>query len=171
MTTWDNGDITKIVPNRNGNFKEFIYTLAGIIGDTGGTLTTLFDKIEAIQVQMQMSYGSDTIFTATGDGNIGGTTIVNTAHTQANDYWNQHVAVMVSGAHAGESQTISDFDAASDTLTTGAFTGQIMTGETYKIISVGYTTALVYCISGSTIVVAYTNPAGAHIVRIIVSGT
>jgi hypothetical protein len=171
MTTWDNGDIIKLVPNRNGNFKEFIYTINGIIGDTGGTLTTNFDKIEAVQVQVETKYGSETIYTATGDGNVGGITIVNTAHTQANDYWNQHVALMVGGAHAGEAQTITDFDAASDTLTTNAFTGQIMTGETYKIINTGYTTDLVYCISGSTVVVAYTNPAGAHIVRIIVSGT
>ena len=170
MTTWANNKSSKIVPNRNGNFKEFIYTIDGIIGDTGGTLTPNFDKIEAIQVQVQMSYGSDTIFAATGDGNVGGTTIVNTAHTQGDDYWNQHVALMVSGAHIGESQTITDFDAASDTLTTGAFTGQIMTGETYNIISVGYITGLLYCINGQTVVVAYTNPAGAHTVRIIVSG-
>ena len=171
MTTWNNSDITNIVPNRNGNFKEFIYTIDGIIGDTGGTLTPSFDKIEAIQVHVQMSYGSDKIFTATGDGAVGGTTIVNTAHTQGDDYWNQHVALMVSGAHATEAQTITDFDAASDTLTNGAFTGQIMTGETYKIISVGYITGLLYCISGETVVVAYTNPAGAHTVRIVVSGT
>ncbi len=94
MTTWDNGDITKVVNNFNGNFKERIYTITGVAGDTGGTLTTKFDKIESISVQVQTSAPA------------------------------------------------------------------------------GYATNLVYCISGtSSVVVAYTNPAGNHTTRIIVSGT
>ena len=94
MTTWDNSDITRIKHNRRGSLKELVYTIDGINGDTGGTLTTKFSHIEAIAVQVQVDTGP-----------------------------------------------------------------------------AGYGTALVYCISGVTVVVAYTTPGDGHTVRITVIGT
>jgi hypothetical protein len=57
LTTWDNSDITRIVHNVKGNYKEWIYTITGISGDTGGTLTTTFNHLEAIAVQVQIATG------------------------------------------------------------------------------------------------------------------
>ena len=94
MTTWDNSDITRIKHNRRGSLKELVYTINGISGDTGGTLTTKFSHIEAIAVQAQVDTGP-----------------------------------------------------------------------------AGYATALVYHLNGATVVVAYTNPADGHTVRITVIGT
>ena len=56
-TTWDNSDVTRIKHNTRGRLKENIYTINGISGDTGGTLTTPFDHIEAIAVQVQIDTG------------------------------------------------------------------------------------------------------------------
>ena len=58
MTTWDNSDITKIVHNRRGSLKELIFTINGVSGDTGGTLTTKFSHIESIAVQVQTDAGA-----------------------------------------------------------------------------------------------------------------
>ena len=74
-----------------------------------------------------------TVFTATGNGAAGGTSIVNTAHTQANDYWNGRIIKMLTGTCAGEERVVTDFDAGTDTLTTAAFTAQIDAGDTYLI--------------------------------------
>jgi hypothetical protein len=57
LTTWDNSDITRIVRNNKGNYKEWIYTVNGISGDTGGTLTTKFNHIEFVAVQMEVDTG------------------------------------------------------------------------------------------------------------------
>ena len=173
MTTWtgSNGNRVRRIEPLGYNSVAQTYQIAGVIGDTGGTLTCgNLSGIDNVSVWIEFSHGSNKIYTATGNGAVGGTTIVNTAHTEANDYWNQHVALMVTGTCAGESQTITDFDAATDTLTTDAFTAQIDSGDTYKIISKGYSTALLYYISGNTVVVAYTNPAGAHTVHVKVWG-
>ncbi len=94
MTTWNNSDITRIKHNRRGSLKELVYTIDGISGDTGGTLTTQFSHIEAIQVQVQVDTGP-----------------------------------------------------------------------------AGYSTNLIYCISGVTVVVAYDDPVDGHTVRINVIGT
>lgn len=58
MTTWDNADITDIFHNRRGILKELIYTINGVNGDTGGTLTTTFDHIKDIAVQVQTDAGA-----------------------------------------------------------------------------------------------------------------
>jgi len=94
VTTWDNSDITRIKHNRRGSLKELVYTIDGVNGDTGGTLTTKFSHIEAIAVQVQIDTGP-----------------------------------------------------------------------------AGYSTNLVYCINGATVIVAYTDPTDGHTVRITVIGT
>jgi hypothetical protein len=75
-------------------------------------------------------------YTATSNGNVGGTTIINTAHTQTDDFWNGYLVEMLTGTCAGELRLISDFAAATDTLTTAAFTAQIDSADTYTIYSV-----------------------------------
>lgn len=79
-------------------------------------------------------YGS-TIFTATSDGAADGTTIVNTAHTQGDDYWNGRYVKMLTGTAAGEICLILDFANAGDTITLygAGFNSQILTGDTYVI--------------------------------------
>ena len=77
-------------------------------------------------------YGS-TVYTATSNGAAGGTTIVNTTHTEANDFWNGRTVKMLTGTCLGEVQKITDFDAGTDTLTVDAFTAQIDSGDTYLI--------------------------------------
>lgn len=78
---------------------------------------------------------ASTVFTATSNGAADGTTIINTAHTQADDYWNTAVVEMLTGTCAGEKAVVSDFTASSDTLTlTGAgFSAQIDAADTYCI--------------------------------------
>ena len=173
MTTWDNGDVTSRKTDSLSKSHVATYTISGIIGDTGGTLTTTgFKSIDNYSVKIYYRYGSTTIYTATSNGAADGTTIINTAHTQGNDYWNQHIVEMVTGTCAGETSVISDFTAASDTITlTGAgFSAQIDSGDTYRIISVGYNTNLTHYFSGKTITVAYDDPLGAHTVKIKVWG-
>jgi len=92
MTTWTNSAITRVARNY-GSLKEIIYTIDGVSGDTGGTLTTHLTHIEFADVHVQVDTGP-----------------------------------------------------------------------------AGYATDLLWYISGKTVVVAYTNPADGHTVRIKVTG-
>lgn len=78
---------------------------------------------------------SPTVYTATSNGAADGTTIINTVHSQANDYWNGRTVKMLTGTCAGETCLISDFDNGTDTITlTGVgFSDQIDSGDTYQI--------------------------------------
>jgi len=74
MTTWDNTDITTIDRNTHGKLKERIYTIAGISGDTGGTLTvTGFSNIKFADVH---AYQATTQAPADVDFYISSNTIV-----------------------------------------------------------------------------------------------
>jgi hypothetical protein len=53
MTTWNNSDITKIERIYHGPLKTYIYTITGVSGDTGGTLTTTFDHLSMAVVTEQ----------------------------------------------------------------------------------------------------------------------
>ena len=66
-------------------------------------------------------------------GNAGGTTIVDAALTQANDYWLGAVAAITSGTPNGESRTITDFVATTDTLTLGVPLSAQITTNTYTL--------------------------------------
>lgn len=73
-------------------------------------------------------------FTASSDGNVGGTTIICNTLTQADDYWNTAAIEITSGAADGEIKIVSDFTASSDTLTlSAAFSVQITSGTTFII--------------------------------------
>src|SRR5574337_41253 len=74
--------------------------------------------------------------TTTSAGHVGGTTLVDTVLTQGNDYWNNMAVVILSGNSIGQIRRISDFDAASDTVTVDtAFASQIASGTKYNIVA------------------------------------
>jgi len=73
---------------------------------------------------------------ATGDGNVGGTTVIDAARTEIDEYWNDLTLAITSGACAGQRRAITDFDAGTDTFTVSpAFSAQIVTGVTGRIIA------------------------------------
>ncbi len=66
-------------------------------------------------------------------GNAAGTTIVDAALTQANDYWLGAVVAVTSGTPNGESRTATDFVATTDTLTLGVPLSAQITTNTYTL--------------------------------------
>ncbi|MBI5846070.1 MAG: exo-alpha-sialidase [Deltaproteobacteria bacterium] len=72
--------------------------------------------------------------TATGDGAGGGTTVVDSVLAVFGDNWFIGATLAItSGACSGESKTVTDFAQATGTLTTAAFTAQIVTGVTFTL--------------------------------------
>lgn len=71
----------------------------------------------------------------TSAGNVGGTTLIDTARTEAADYWNdRYDIVILEGANQGEVRQITGFNAGTDTITVSpAFTAQVDTGIAYII--------------------------------------
>ena len=57
MTVWTNATISRKCHTTLGGQRCIIYTLAGISGDTGGTLTTPFSNIEFATVHVQKTTG------------------------------------------------------------------------------------------------------------------
>lgn len=72
---------------------------------------------------------------ATSDGASDGTTIINTVHDEADDFWNGALVTLIDEEHNElESRYVTDFTASSDTLTFAtAFTSQILDGVRYQI--------------------------------------
>lgn len=63
------------------------------------------------------------------------TTLVDNALTQADDYWNGGYLVVTGGTNYGEVRQISDFDAATDTVTvSSAFPKAIDSTSTYRLV-------------------------------------
>jgi len=74
---------------------------------------------------------------ATGNGAADGTTVVDSARTEGNDFWNGQTLLILSGSYSGQARRIVDFTAVSDTFTVyPAFSGQIVTGVNYVILPV-----------------------------------
>jgi len=74
--------------------------------------------------------------TTTSAGNVGGTTLIDTALTQAESYWVNMAVVILSGNSIGQIRRISAFTAASDTVTVDtAFATQIASGTKYNIVA------------------------------------
>ena len=72
--------------------------------------------------------------TASSNGAAGGTTIVDTALTQRDDFWNGCEVVMESGTYAGERREVSDFVNSTTTLTVRtAFSGQIDSDDVFSL--------------------------------------
>ncbi len=63
------------------------------------------------------------------------TTLIDTARTEGDDYWNNMTVLILGGEYKGQSRRISDFDAATDTITVSpAFNGAIASGVRYAIL-------------------------------------
>lgn len=80
------------------------------------------------------------IATASGEADAGSstTTLVDAARTEADDYWNGQWLIMKTGANAGLARLITDFVAATDTITVNqAFPGAIAAGDDYEIKPAG----------------------------------
>lgn len=72
--------------------------------------------------------------TATGDGAGGGTTVIDSVLAAfGDDYFIGATVAITSGACDGESKTVTDFAQATGTLTTSAFSAQIVTGVTFTL--------------------------------------
>jgi uncharacterized membrane protein len=75
---------------------------------------------------------------ATADGNVGGTTIVDTKLVGVNDYVTNKAVLIMSGPCKWELQRCSGFVAGTGTITVNAaFTAQITTGILYKLLNFG----------------------------------
>jgi hypothetical protein len=73
---------------------------------------------------------------ATADGNVGGTTIVDTKLVGVNDYVTNKAVLIMSGPCKWELQRCSGFVAGTGTITVNAaFTAQITTGVLYKLLN------------------------------------
>ncbi len=74
----------------------------------------------------------------TADAGGSSTTVVDAARTEADDVWNGSWILFTSGAVANQVRLITDFDAASDTITFApAATASIGAGITYEILPAG----------------------------------
>ena len=62
------------------------------------------------------------------------TTLVDAALTEADDFWNNYVLVITGGTNQGHTAVITDFDAASDTLTFTPASPSGITTETYILL-------------------------------------
>lgn len=94
-----------------------------ILTDTGTTLNTTVNSIQTAVTRL-------VVLASTADsGNT--TTIVDAdSLTQSNDYWNDEYRVIVEFSEGTESRCVTDFDAASDTLTVApAFDNSVGTEE------------------------------------------
>ena len=86
---------------------------------------------------------------AIGTGAIGGTadsgtttTTVDAERTEADGYWVGATITYTTGDNVGESQSITAFDATTDTITHGAFSNAVTAGDQYKLSARPASTAL-----------------------------
>ena len=102
------------------------------ISDAGGLdMDAIKAAVDIVQILL-----TPVAIEATGDGNGGGTTVVDAARVEGDDYWNDLTLAITSGACAGQRRAITDFDAGTDTFTVSpAFSAQIVTGVTGQIIN------------------------------------
>lgn len=90
----------------------------------------------------EYSYVAGVDGTSTGAGTT--TTVVDTALTQVDDYWNGFKITITSGANDTLLGVVTDFDAASDTLTVTAFPTAVASGVTYTLSGPLYATMASY---------------------------
>jgi hypothetical protein len=95
--------------------------------------TTLTPYLKQVRDDADATYQKNSASTSAGAA--GGTTIVDTALTEADDFWNGALVTITDpkvGIY-GESQYVTDFVAATDTLTVDAFSQQVASGVSYHI--------------------------------------
>lgn len=96
--------------------------------------STLFNNMRRLCMQSQ--YNALTGLVA--DAGSTASTLVDAALTQAEDYWVGGIVTVTSGANAGLSRGVTDFNATTDTLTfASAFPNAIAAGDTYNIVIYG----------------------------------
>lgn len=72
--------------------------------------------------------------TTTANGNVGGTTVVDTNRTESDDYFNNMKLKITSGAASGEERSVVDWVKSTGTFTVSpAFSTQILSGVTYEV--------------------------------------
>lgn len=121
--------LDKTVPN--------IITNAGLALISGLILTdVVVDDCDEIAI------GIGGIGGTADSGNVGGTTTVDAERTEADDYWNGATIIYVTGSNIGVTRAITDFDAATDTITHAAFANQVVAGDQYKLSARPASTAL-----------------------------
>lgn len=125
---------TKIVVGKVGDSfssAETAVTAESFTAISGQLVNLLHRRILAASATVKSS-----AYTATGNGAADGTTIINTAHTEADDYWNGRTVLMLSGTCVGESCLISDFVKNTHTITLDGvgFSAQIDSGDTYALV-------------------------------------
>ena len=87
-------------------------------------------KIDIIKDSVQSEISS-----TTSNGNVGGTTLIDTSRTEADNYWNNMTILILGGASKGQSRKISSFSNATNTITvSSAFSTQILSGQKYVIL-------------------------------------
>jgi hypothetical protein len=107
----------------------------GVSGNDYATLKNVGSLGAKIEFEMSTVDSLESTGT-TGVADAGGTTttMVDSALTEADDYWIGYDLVFTSGSNAGESQTVTDFVAATDTITVGtAFSNAPSAGDTYML--------------------------------------
>lgn len=86
--------------------------------------------------------------TTTTNGAVNGSTVVDSALTEANDYWNDMTILILSGVCKGQSRDITDF--AGGTLTVSpVFASRILSGVRYFILPIKPSAAEVEDIKGT----------------------
>jgi hypothetical protein len=73
--------------------------------------------------------------TTDGDGNVGGTTVVDSTRSETTDHWNNLAIEITSGTLLGQSRTIKTYTSGVVFTVTRPFTAQVPTGVTYRVIS------------------------------------
>lgn len=113
------------------------------IGNLDATVSTR-STVTTAQVNTEVDtaladIGLDHLVSAQGTADSGTTTtLVDAALTEADNYWNDSVLLIVSGTIAGQARLITDFDAASDTVTVShPFTSAVGTNN-YVILPAGF---------------------------------
>ena len=120
-------------------FSDGIYLYAGLYTSPGKVIRKYIipsndqhqRKIDITNTSVQSTISAST--------SVGlSTTLIDIARTEGNDYWNGLTILILGGACKGQSRQITDFDAASDTITVSpAFTAAIASGVRYAILPGG----------------------------------
>jgi hypothetical protein len=96
------------------------------------------DAIDADAIAADAVTEMRSLTTGTADAGGSTTTMVDAALTEADDYWNGQVILFTSGSVANQSRLITDFDAATDTVTFApAVAASVGAGITYEILPFG----------------------------------
>lgn len=75
--------------------------------------------------------------TTTSDGNVGGTTVIDSSQTESDDFFTGMYLKITSGAQSGQIREITNWVLSTKTFTVSpAFGGQILSGVTYRVFYV-----------------------------------